>query len=102
MSEEERIERLNELFFDYTSYLVFRARQIQGHGSGHGHFSLMKALEKVREIQEASEETGHDEFCDRLRIKLESVQDGSVCDIATGETFLDRLTMLCIQEMKTK
>lgn len=53
------------------------------------------------EIQKASEETGHDEFCDRLSIKLESVYGMSVCDLATWEAFLDGFTMLFIQEMKT-
>lgn len=101
MSERERIDRLNELFFDYISYLAFMARQILGHGSRYGHFSLIKALEKVLEIQEVSEEMGHDEFCDRLRAELESVQGTSSGDLATWEPFLDRLTMLFTQEMKT-
>lgn len=100
MGEEERIEKLNELFFDYISYLVFMARQILGHGSRYGHFSLIKALEKALELQRFSGEIGHDEFCERLRGELESVRGTSSGDLATWEPFLDRLTMLFTREMK--
>lgn len=100
MDEKVVNEELNELFFDYLSYLVFMARQILGHSSPYGHFALIKALEKVLEIQRASGEIGYDEFCERLRAELETVQGTSSGDLSTWEPFLDRLTVLFTQEMK--
>lgn len=94
----EKLDELNELFFDYISYLAFMARQLPW---GYGSFALVKALEKVLKIQELSEEIGHDEFCDILKAELEAVRGTSSSDISTWEPFLDRLTTLFTQEMKS-
>ena len=101
MNENQRICELNDLFFDYLSYLVFMARQILGTSSSYGHFSLIKALEKILEIQTLSNELDYDEFCDRIRDEMKLVEETSSGDIETWEPFLDKLISIFIDEMKS-
>ena len=98
MSEQERLEKLNQLFHDYISYLIFMAKQIMG-PSNYGHFSLIKALEKMLEIQRVSEEIKNNELYDQIRSELQTVERVSSSELEKWEPFLEKLIELLIQEM---
>lgn len=100
VNEKESIEKLNQIFFDYVSYLVFMAKQIIG-PSAYGHFALVKALDKVLEIQKFSGEIKNNEFYDQLRSELKSVEGVSSSELDVWEPFLDRLIELFMQKVKT-
>ena len=91
MSDDESI---NELFVDYIAYLIFMARQIMGGATSYGHFALIKALEKVLEIQQMSKEIKNTEMYDQIRLELKSVQGIASSDYETWEPFLNRLVQI--------
>ena len=93
MSDDESIQKLNELFFDYIAYLIFMARQILT-PNGYDHFALIKALEKVLEIQQISKEIENTEMYDQIRSELKSVQGIASSDYETWEPFLNRLVQI--------
>ena len=101
MSDDESIQKLNELFFDYIAYLIFMARQILT-PNGYDHFALIKALEKVLEIQQMSKEIENTEMYDQIRAELKSVQGTSSGDIKTWEPFLDKLVMIFTKNIKNE
>jgi hypothetical protein len=93
MSESERILKLNELFFDYVAYLIYMARQILTPG-GYDHFALIKALEKVLEIQQMSGEIKGIEVFNDIRIELKTVESTSSSEYETWKPFLDKLVQI--------
>ena len=93
MSDDESIHELNELFVDYLAYLIFMARQILT-PNGYDHFALIKALEKVLEIQQISKEIENTEMYDQIRSELKSVQGIASSDYETWEPFLNRLVQI--------
>jgi hypothetical protein len=93
-------ERLNEMFIDYISYLIFMSKQISGHQGPYCHFALIKALEKVLELQKESGEIRDLEFFDQLRTELESVRGTSSGDMEVWNPFIDKLTSMTTKAMK--
>jgi hypothetical protein len=93
MSESERILKLNELFFDYVAYLIYMARQILTPG-GYDHFALIKALEKVLEIQQMSGEIKGIKVFNDIRIELKTVESASSSEYETWKPFLDKLVQI--------
>lgn len=99
MTERERLEKLNQLFFDYTAYLVFMARQIIAPGT-YGYFALVKALQKVLEIKDFSGEIADDDFYGKIRGELNSFGGASSAEVDKWRPLLDRLVILYVRKMK--
>lgn len=86
--------------FDYTSYLVFMARQIIEDGSNYGPFSLVKALERVLKIREIIDNSMDDEFYSKVSEELEEMQGTSSSERERWINFLDRLVRLYTARIK--
>jgi hypothetical protein len=99
MNKETKTE-FSEFLFDYTSYLVFMARQIIEDGSNYGPFSLVKALERVLEIREILDNSMDDDFYNKVTEELEAMQGTSSSERERWTNFLDRLVKLYTARIK--
>jgi hypothetical protein len=99
MNKEMKME-FSEFLFDYTSYLVFMARQIIEDGSTYGSFSLVKALERVLEIREILDNSMDDDFYVKVTEELEAMQGTSSSERERWTNFLDRLVKLYTARIK--
>ena len=90
----------SEFLFDYTSYLVFMARQIIEDGSNYGPFSLVKALERILKIREILDNSMDDDFYSKVIDELESMQGTSSSEREKWTNFLDRLVRLYTTRIK--
>lgn len=102
MTDSERVQKLNELFVDYVAYLIFMARQIIGGATSYGHFALIKALEKILEIQQLSEEIENNELYEQILVELKSVHGTSSGDVHVWEPFLDKLILMLTKKLKNE
>ena len=99
MNKETKTE-FSEFLFDYTSYLVFMARQIIEDESNYGSFSLVKALERILKIREILDNSMDDDFYNQVTEELESMQGTSSSEREKWTNFLDRLVKLYTARIK--
>lgn len=97
---EDKKKEFSEFLFDYTSYLVFMARQIIEDGANYGPFSLIKALERILNIREIFDNTVDEEFYNKVNKELESMQGTSSSEKEKWVSFLDRLVQLYTSRIK--
>jgi hypothetical protein len=100
MNYNESRESVSSYFFEYTSYLVFMARQIIGQESPYGSFALIKALEKILVLPEMIKEIDDKDFYNSIRAELESMRGTSSGEIEKWCSFLDRLVKIYTAKMK--
>ena len=93
-------EKVNEMFFDYVCYLVFMSKQISGHHGPYGHFALLKALEKLLDMQKESVEIKDVELYDQLRKEFETIQGVNSRDLDFWNPFMEKLIRLTTETMK--
>jgi hypothetical protein len=93
-------KEFSEFLFDYTSYLVFMARQIIEDGSNYGPFSLVKALERILKIREIVDNSMDDDFYSKVSEKLEEMQGTSSSERERWINLLDRLVKLYTARIK--
>ena len=87
---------LDELYIDYISYLIFMAKQRPW---GYGPFTLVKALEKVLELQEHSNELQNTTLYTRLREELAKTQGWSSSEKENWTGFLERVSDILVEAL---
>jgi hypothetical protein len=90
------MNKLDEVFLDYLSYLAFMAAQLPW---GYGPFSLIKAIDKILVLQELSDEIGFDNLCTKLREEFKMVEGTPSSDVDTWGGFLERVTDIITEEL---
>ena len=90
------MSKLQELYVDYISYLIFMAKQMPWGYSG---FALVKALEKVLELQEHSTELEDRPLYSRLREELVKTQGWSSSEKENWETFLEKASQILVKSL---
>jgi len=87
---------LDELYLDYISYLIFMAKQMPW---GYGPFTLIKALEKVLELQEHITEIRDILLYTKLREEMAKTQGWSSSEKENWTNFLTIVSEILIESL---